>query len=124
MANLVHAWQRIRFENRLLLSGLTIGLPGTGLAIALIWWSSLGTSTRWTLTVLLVALWLSYAFTGALLVETVFSWPGMGLLMWESAMSRDYPMLMGIFTISSILIYGIQWLTDILYAWLDPRIHY
>ena len=72
----------------------------------------------------IAGLWLGFAFTGALLIENVFSWPGIGRLLWESATSRDYPMLMGIFLVSSILIYGVQWLTDVTYAWLDPRIRY
>ncbi len=61
MANLLQAWQRIRFERRLLLTSLAIGLPGTGLAIALLWRSSMSDPTRWTLTIVLIGLWLGLA---------------------------------------------------------------
>lgn len=65
---------------------------------------------------------LGFIFTGALMVETVFSWPGIGRLMWEAVSNRDYPTMMGIFLISSIAIVISSLLTDIAYTLFDPRV--
>lgn len=62
--------------------------------------------------------------TGATLTETVFAWPGIGRLMKDSIFRRDYPVLMGLFIMVSISIIIATILTDILYAYLDPRIRY
>ena len=59
---------------------------------------------------------------GAILVETVFSWPGMGRLMFEGILRRDYPLIMGILIFSSVMVIIANLLTDILYGVLDPRI--
>jgi peptide/nickel transport system permease protein len=61
-------------------------------------------------------------FTGALLVEIVYSWPGLGRLMYQSVYRRDYPLLMGIFTISAIAVVVFSLITDLLYMVLDPRV--
>jgi nitrogen fixation/metabolism regulation signal transduction histidine kinase len=61
MANLAQLWRRLRFENRLLLAALAIGLPGTALAIFLLWRTTLEAATRWTLIVVFVGLWLGLA---------------------------------------------------------------
>ena len=61
---------------------------------------------------------------GAVVVEQVFSWPGMGRLVLTAAIQRDYPVVMGSVVITSLLfILGLLF-SDILYAWLDPRIKY
>jgi peptide/nickel transport system permease protein len=65
---------------------------------------------------------LGFVFTGALMTETVFSWPGIGRLMWESVSNRDYPTMMGIFLISSVAIVVSTLLTDITYTLFDPRV--
>jgi peptide/nickel transport system permease protein len=65
---------------------------------------------------------LGFIFTGALMTETVFSWPGIGRLMWEAVSNRDYPTMMGIFLISSIAIVISSLLTDIAYTLFDPRV--
>lgn len=59
---------------------------------------------------------------GALVVETVFSWPGLGRLAFESVMARDYHVLLGILLLSSLLVIAANLLVDLLHAWLDPRI--
>jgi len=74
--------------------------------------------------VTLVALDLPYLISGAVFIETIFSWPGMGLLYYQSALQRDYPMLMAILIISGITIILSNLLADIGYAYLDPRIRY
>jgi peptide/nickel transport system permease protein len=74
--------------------------------------------------VTLVALDLPYIIGGAVFIETIFSWPGMGLLYYQSALQRDYPVLMAILIISGITIILSNLLADIGYAYLDPRIRY
>jgi peptide/nickel transport system permease protein len=63
-------------------------------------------------------------FNGAVITETIFQWPGMGRLTIEAVLSRDFPVLMGIVLISSIMILTANLLTDIAYALIDPRIRY
>lgn len=64
------------------------------------------------------------ALSGSILFETVFSWPGMGRLAITAINSRDYPLMMALFVISSFLgILGIL-MVDILYSFVDPRVKY
>jgi peptide/nickel transport system permease protein len=74
--------------------------------------------------VTIFALDLPYIFAGSLYAEIIFSWPGMGRLYYQAAMDRDYPMLMAILTIGTLVVIGSNLLADIVYAKLDPRIHY
>ncbi|HEX7124205.1 MAG TPA: ABC transporter permease, partial [Thermodesulfobacteriota bacterium] len=67
---------------------------------------------------------LGFALSGSVLVETVFGWPGLGRLLFESIGSRDYPLLLGIFLFLSVVVVVTNLLTDVLYAYLDPRIRY
>lgn len=67
---------------------------------------------------------LGFMIAGALQVETVFSWPGIGRLMYESLKARDYPLLQGIFLIISICVIIANFVADIMYGFLDPRIRY
>ena len=62
--------------------------------------------------------------TGAVLTETVFAWPGLGRLTYDAVYMRDYPVLMAMFVIVGILVVLANLLTDIVYAYLDPRIRY
>jgi ABC-type dipeptide/oligopeptide/nickel transport system permease component len=61
---------------------------------------------------------------GAVLTESVFGWPGMGLLLVDSIFSRDYAMVQGIVLVFSSLFILTNLLVDLLYAVIDPRIHY
>jgi peptide/nickel transport system permease protein len=72
----------------------------------------------------LLALDLPYIFTGAVLIETIFSWPGMGRLYYQAAVERDYPLLMAVLIIGAGFIILCNLLADILYAYLDPRVRY
>jgi len=74
--------------------------------------------------VTIFALDLPYIFAGSLYVEIIFSWPGMGRLYYQAALDRDYPLLMAILTIGTIVVILSNLLADIVYAKLDPRIHY
>ena len=60
--------------------------------------------------------------TGAVSVETVFAWPGIGRLLYESSIQRDFPVVQGIIIVGGILIVLVTLLTDLLSGWLDPRI--
>ena len=62
--------------------------------------------------------------SGAVIVETIFAWPGIGRLAFDSVMQRDYPVLQAVvlFIATSFLV--INLLVDILYAFIDPRIRY
>ena len=60
--------------------------------------------------------------SGAVLVETVFSWPGLGTLALEAILGRDYPTLLGVLTFSSLLVIAANLLTDLSYRWVDPRL--
>ncbi|WP_293860000.1 ABC transporter permease [uncultured Alsobacter sp.] len=59
---------------------------------------------------------------GAVVVETVFTWPGMGRLAFEAVQRRDFAVLLGVLFLSSIVVIVVNMLVDLLQAWLDPRI--
>jgi peptide/nickel transport system permease protein len=61
-------------------------------------------------------------FTGAVVTESIFSWPGMGRLFFESLVARDYPVEMGLLMITAVLIIMGNLAADLLYAALDPRV--
>jgi ABC-type dipeptide/oligopeptide/nickel transport system permease component len=70
----------------------------------------------------LVALSFGYIVAGAILIETVFSWPGIGRAVYEAVLERDYPMLQGAFLILTVSVVFFNLLADLLYFKLDPRI--
>jgi len=74
--------------------------------------------------VTLLALDLPYLFGGAVFIEMLFSWPGMGLLYYQAALQRDYPILMAVLIIGGVSIILSNLLADVAYAFLDPRIRY
>ncbi len=63
-------------------------------------------------------------FAGALITETIFSWPGMGRLFFNSIERGDYAVMMGVLMMSATLIVAFGLITDIVYAFLDPRIRF
>jgi ABC-type dipeptide/oligopeptide/nickel transport system permease component len=73
-------------------------------------------------TTTLIALSLGYIVAGLILVETVFSWPGIGLAVYQAVNDRDYPMLQGAFLVLTISVAFFNFLADLLYFRLDPRI--
>lgn len=70
----------------------------------------------------LVALSLGYIVAGAILIETVFSWPGIGRAVYEAVLERDYPMLQGAFLLLTIAVVLCNLIADLLYFKLDPRV--
>lgn len=73
-------------------------------------------------TVTIAGMSLSTLFTGSLLTETVFSWPGMGRMIFDAVLSRDYPLIMGGFTVTTLLVIIGTLITDLIYTYLDPRV--
>lgn len=65
---------------------------------------------------------LASMFSGVVLTETVFNWPGIGRLAYEAVFNLDIPLIMGIVLFSALLIVSANIAVDVLYAWLDPRI--
>jgi len=59
---------------------------------------------------------------GAILVETVFAWPGIGRLAFDALLARDYQILLGVFLATSVPVLVFNLITDLLYAWIDPRV--
>jgi ABC-type dipeptide/oligopeptide/nickel transport system permease component len=70
----------------------------------------------------LIALSLGYIVAGAILIETVFSWPGIGRAVYDAVLERDYPMLQGAFLLLTISVVFFNLVADLLYFKLDPRI--
>ena len=75
-------------------------------------------------TVTSLALSFGAILSGAYLVEIIYSYPGMGFLIEQSALVRDYPVLEGVFFFSAILVIVANLLADIAYVFLDPRVEY
>jgi peptide/nickel transport system permease protein len=73
-------------------------------------------------TATLIALSLGQIVAGAILVETVFSWPGIGLAVYQAVLDRDYPTLQGAFLLLTVSVVACNFLADLLYLKLDPRI--
>ncbi len=72
----------------------------------------------------LLGLQLGGLLAGAVITETVFAWPGLGLLMIEAIQQRDYPVVQAAVLCISVTYIVVNLLTDLLYAWLDPRIQF
>src|ERR1700744_58951 len=61
---------------------------------------------------------------GAVLTETVFAWPGIGRLMYDALIQRDYNLLLGVFVVSSAMVLILNLITDLVYRMVDPRIEF
>ncbi len=72
--------------------------------------------------VTVLGLQLGLVLTGAVLTESVFSWPGLGRLIYDAILARDTPVIMGAFIIMSVTVALASLVTDLLYAALDPRV--
>jgi len=62
--------------------------------------------------------------SGAILTETVFSWPGVGRLVVDAVFDRDYPLVIGCILVFALVFVIVNLITDLLYTYIDPRIHY
>jgi len=71
-----------------------------------------------------IGLQLGFLLGGAILTETIFSWPGLGRLVVDRILFRDYPTVQGCVLVIALIFVSLNLLVDISYAYLDPRIHY
>jgi peptide/nickel transport system permease protein len=72
--------------------------------------------------VTLIAINLAFTVSGAIQVEEVFSWPGLGHLTVEAVSERDYPVLQGAFLLLAVAVVFANLIADLIYGWLDPRV--
>jgi peptide/nickel transport system permease protein len=75
-------------------------------------------------TVTIIAISIGTVVAGAVLTETVFSWPGVGSLIYDSITRRDYPVLQGAFLVIAAVVILSNFVADLFYAYLDPRVRY
>ena len=68
------------------------------------------------------AMMFGYLLTGSIVVESVFIWPGMGRLAYESVARADFPLIQAIVLFYGAIFISVNLLADLLYVWLDPRI--
>ncbi len=71
-----------------------------------------------------MTLGLTFFLTGSVLVETIFAWPGMGDMAIKAVNNNDFPLLQGAVFFFTMLFVGMTFITDLLYAYIDPRIRY
>ena len=72
--------------------------------------------------VTLIMMNFGFVLSGAILVETVFNWPGLGLLSYTSMLARDYPVMQAVFLLASVAVILFNLIADIMYYYLDPRV--
>ena len=70
------------------------------------------------------AIMVGFAFGGQVLLEVVFTWPGMGRLMVNSVSQRDYPVAQATFFFMAAVVIALNLIIDLAYGWLDPRVRY
>jgi peptide/nickel transport system permease protein len=70
------------------------------------------------------AIYLAILVTGAILVETVFAWPGIGQLIYQGIVFRDFPVVQAVVLLTASIVITVNLLVDIVYAYVDPRIRY
>ncbi len=70
----------------------------------------------------IIAINIGFVVAGAIQIETIFSWPGLGRLMYEALGARDYPLLQGVFLLVTISVVLANVLADISYSYIDPRV--
>jgi peptide/nickel transport system permease protein len=68
------------------------------------------------------AIYLAILITGAILVETVFAWPGLGQLIYQGIVYRDFPVIQAVVLLTAVIVVSVNFMVDIAYAYLDPRI--
>lgn len=74
--------------------------------------------------VTMLGLQFTYMMGGAIVVENVFAWNGIGRLAIQAIFQRDYPLIQGFILLFAVIVVAISLIVDLLYAWVDPRIRY
>lgn len=72
----------------------------------------------------LIGLQIPAIFSGAVIIETVFAWPGMGRLLVNAVLSRDYPVIQGTVLVYAVIVIAANLTVDVAYSYFDPRIQY
>lgn len=75
-------------------------------------------------TITIIGLTMPILLGGSIVIETVFQWPGIGLLFFDSVIDRDSPVIMSYVLVIAAIVMISNLLTDIAYGWLDPRVQY
>jgi peptide/nickel transport system permease protein len=70
----------------------------------------------------MTGIWLGRIVTGALFVELVFAYPGVGQLTYQALLARDYPIIQGVFLLVAISVLAVSFAVDLLYPKIDPRV--
>jgi peptide/nickel transport system permease protein len=70
------------------------------------------------------AIYLAILITGAILVETVFAWPGIGQLIYQGIVYRDFPVVQAVVMLTAVIVVTVNLLVDVAYGYIDPRIRY
>jgi len=96
---------------------------GKGLSSSRVLWRH-ALRNAWIPIVTVVGLQLGYLLGGAVLTETVFAWPGLGLLMLNAILQRDLPLVQGGVLLIAVVFVIVNLAVDVLYVYLDPRIRY
>jgi len=73
-------------------------------------------------TVTIVMMNIGFIMSGAILTETVFNWPGIGLLAYQAMQNRDYPVMQAVFLLMSVAVILANFIADVMYYYLDPRV--
>ena len=92
------------------------GVPGW----SVVWKHALKNAIMPVLT--FAAIYLAILITGAILVETVFAWPGLGQLIYQGIVYRDFPVIQAVVLLTAVIVVSVNFMVDIAYAYLDPRI--
>ncbi|MEA2594893.1 MAG: peptide/nickel transport system permease protein, partial [Thermomicrobiales bacterium] len=71
-----------------------------------------------------VAFRMPYLISGAVIIETVFQWPGLGFLTLNAATQKDYPLIMALALAVSVIVIASSFVADVAYSFIDPRIRY
>lgn len=74
--------------------------------------------------VTIIGMTLPVLFGGSVIVETIFQWPGIGMMFIDAVVDRDSPVIMGYVLITAVLVLFFNLVTDIAYSWLDPRVRF
>lgn len=74
--------------------------------------------------VTIIGMQLPILFGGAVIIEQIFSWPGLGLITMNAILGRDYPVIMGVALLTAVVVLAANLVTDIIYALIDPTIKY
>ena len=119
---LIYRLTRVKMQETLALDFITTARAKGVSESRVAWGHALPNALMPVVTV--IGLNFGFMLAGSVLTETVFAWPGTGRLLYEAIMARDYPVLLGLFTVLSIMVIIANVVTDVIYALIDPRVTY